>query len=171
MADTKISLLDATNTTALKAKVGAPASEITLYNSANQSITNATITAVSFDTEEVDASGLSSGTVTYVTVPTGATECRAWFHSSWAGNGTGERLARVVENNSSNVRVKNLCATELIAAGAIGHQLEASCGWRPVTAANRIAAQVYQSSGGALNIIGGAITADPSPCILRVEFR
>lgn len=143
---------------------------VSVYRTTNQSINNNTITAVSWDGEESDPHGLFAATTAYVTIPTGATECRGVFQVAWASNSTGDRRAIVEEETSGSVFVKFLAYD--MRAASNESMLAIPFGWRPVTAANRIVATVRQLSGGALNLFGAALNSASGPSTrLDLEFR
>jgi hypothetical protein len=125
---------------------------VRVWNSANQSIGDATLTDLSFDTERYDTSDFHGAAA----CPAANDKCRLYVPAAglyqmtcgveWAGNATGERLVRLVTSAGTNIG-----QTARATPGgtiAVSHR---------VTAEYRFAAgeyakcAVFQSSGGALN--------------------
>jgi hypothetical protein len=123
-----------------------------VQRNASTSIANATWTAISFSTELADFGGwYTSGT--NVVVPAGAfpgafttIACQFALQGEWASNATGLRAMRVLVNGSAVTQFKgpSLSGDTTTIDGAdflLG-----------LAAADIITLEVYQSSGGTLNI-------------------
>jgi hypothetical protein len=152
----------------LKAALGLPSHELSIRRDTNQSITTATVTAITWDAEESDPQGIFTASADFVTIPTGVTQCRAWATNiNFAANATGERLVMIEEMTTTPTRVKVLAIEEQIHNGSSAWYGACSFGWKPVTAANRIYTRVFQTSGGSLNLVSAS---DVRPH-LTVEFR
>lgn len=169
MADTKISLLDATNKDALQVLIGAARKWCRLYLNANQSISNTTATAINWTAEAFDPQSIIAVPQAYVVVPTGMTQCRVTATACFAGNTTGGRNIYVQRQNSSGVAQELL--DEVFSPGAgTATRINVATGWFDTAAAERIVVGVYQESGGALNLIGSStLTASRTQAFF--EFR
>ena len=114
--------------------------------SANQSIPNATVTTVTWDTEDYDTDTMHDNVTnnTRLTIQT-AGKYLIVAQSNWASNNTGTRIARIRKNGvdylasfeqPSNLANEASAAVSLVANFIAGDYLEFT---------------VYQDSGGALN--------------------
>jgi hypothetical protein len=124
------------------------------YKSANQSISNATVTKISFDSEYFDTSAIhdTSTNNTRFTVPTGkAGKWQVSITVSYADNSTGQRQLRVVKNNTTynnivmvavNGDETHLSHTDIFDL-AVGDYMEVAA---------------YQTSTGALDVTSGNYT-------------
>jgi len=152
-------VLTADSTAATGIKWAAPASgtitasAVQVNKSGNQSVSNSTVTVVTFDTETVDTDGFHSTTTNTdrLTVPTGkAGKYLVVATANFAGNGTGIRqlllyknATQVAENvisSNSGAGSTNVNA-QIIVDLAVGDYMTFS---------------VWQNSGGALNMQGSA---------------
>lgn len=130
-----------------------------LYNSGNQSITTATNTDITWDSETFDVGGLHNpaSNPSRITIPAGG-DTGLWLlvaQIEFAFNATGDRAFGIRKNATTyiaNVAVRATVNTlnaivqvsALVNAPAVGDYFEV---------------RVYQDSGGNLNVIGGAIAA------------
>lgn len=143
---------DSTASTGLK--WGYPTSlGVSVFKSANQSISNATNTIVTFDSEDYDTNNFHS-TVTNtsrLTVPSGlAGKYLVNANIVFNNNATGIRILYFMKNGSNN------CTPSLQnASSSLGTYLTGS-GVFNLAVGDYIEIQVYQSSGGALDILGTA---------------
>lgn len=117
-------------------------------NNATQSIANAgSGTAVAFNTENVDAFAMHSASGTRLTVPSG---WGGWWlvtgYATFANNATGIRNALLQVNGGA---IAASISTNAISG--IDHALSVSSLMR-LLAADYVELNVYQSSGGALNV-------------------
>lgn len=126
-------------------------------NASNQSIPDSTWTAVSFTRELIDQGGWIAVTSTTITVPSGAIPTGyttvvidADMYATFAANTTGIRKARVLRNGSMFVQ------NGFSAASADTTDLVGSM-WTSAAATDTITMEVYQSSGGSLNLTGVAL--------------
>lgn len=131
-----------------------------IFNSVNQSINNTTLTALTFDSERFDTGNLHST----VTNPSRITISTTGLYLlganiTWASNVTGLRFLEIVVNNTSSI-----CTQGVSPATPIGEttRLNVSAIWR-ATANDFFEVVVYQSSGGALNVLAGTSITDISP--------
>lgn len=120
-----------------------------VYNSTTQSLTTATQTAITFDSERVDVGGMHS-TVTNtsrLTVPTGE---GGWYRLGgcieFAANATGYRNVSIRINGTTYVAVQ----TSVSAGAGTGHRVMVACEYQ--MAAGDYAELIgFQTSGGNLN--------------------
>lgn len=123
-------------------------------SAAVQSIANATVTAVSWDTQvnDVPEDAWNVGTPTLVTVPVGARRARVVGKVTFAASAAGNR-AVWVEKNSAVV-----CGGggTVVNGIATGQQIPVVGGWFDVVPTDTIRVMVYQDSGGALDVNNGA---------------
>lgn len=122
-----------------------------VYNSANISITNNTLTALTFDTEEFDVgAGMHSTSVNTgrLTVPTG---CGGKYvigaDIEFAANATGSRLIRLRVNGATNIAQVQYPSSSGTYASAL-----AISSVYALSAADYVEVVVLQDSGGALNV-------------------
>ena len=136
----------------------APASGVTfsgcsLYKSANQSISNATFTAVTFDSELKDTDNFhsTSSNTSRITIPAGKGGLYLITgQASFASNATGLRNAEIRKNGSSYFIFWVAPATNGDwSVGSVSNIIE-------LAATDYIEMFVYQTSGGSLNINGGS---------------
>jgi hypothetical protein len=132
---------------------GTTYSAVFISRGANQSIPDTTDTNISFDTEVYDYGGWwTSGTNIVVpagAVPTGFTTIAVWVIPifSFASNSTGRRKV-IIQKNGSTQETFSISALSGDPTVVILPTLIT------VAAADIITIQVYQSSGGALNVTG-----------------
>lgn len=132
----------------LDAAAGAAKAACRVYNSAALSIPNSAGTDLTFNSERFDTQGLhsTSTNTNRITIPTGWGGL--WLIGAsvfFAGSATGTRQASIVLNGATAL---------VIDAGdgdATGNGLTPQCIYR-LAAADYVTAQVFQSSGGALNV-------------------
>lgn len=145
------------------------ASQITrVQRTANQSITSATWTAVSWDTEVVDDGGWwNSGTATRITP--GAGIFAFMVMCAWNSNSSGFRYARVIQYNSSNTLVEQFDG--IPASGG-----EHPHGWAAVTGQVKAAAGDYfivevYTTGSTLNFGNNATSGIAKPHFTMVSLN
>jgi hypothetical protein len=126
------------------------------YNSAAQSINDATFTLVTFDTEDYDVGGLHS-TVTNTsrfTIPTGGDGTyRISAVVAFAGHATGQRIMKVIKSGADFTGNGYILGTTG-ATWVTGMSLTVDTS---AVAGDYFELHAYQNSGAALNI-GGAIS-------------
>ena len=124
-----------------------------LWKSANQTANNVTQTPVSFNNEDFDTSGFHDNVTNNdrVTIPTGLSgKYLVTSKIDFAANATGQRvLYHFINGVLVNLAVQPVNST------ANGSSFELS-GVYNLSAGNYINLQVYQDSGGALNVLGAA---------------
>lgn len=130
-----------------------------LFKSANQSINNATLTALTYDQETFDVGALHSTTVNTerITIPTGGDGI--WIviaTASWGGrNVTGGRTGSYIYKNGNTLRMGIAEETPDAAAGDGNLGTTYSCvAILPLVAGDYIEHYVRQDSGVALNALG-----------------
>jgi hypothetical protein len=124
------------------------------YNSANISLTTATLTILTLDSERVDVGGGHSTAVNTgrFTVPAGG---GGFYHltgcASFAGNATGFRELRLVLNGATSIAMQRL--TTVSAAASTVVQVSADY---QLVAGDYVEMRAQQTSGGALNVEAAA---------------
>lgn len=123
-------------------------------SAAVQSIANATVTAISWDTQvnDVPEDAWVIGSPTVVTVPVGARRAKVTGKVTFAASAVGNRSVWV-EKNAAVV-----CGGggTVVNGIATGQQIPVTGGWFDVVPTDTIRVMVYQDSGGALNVNNGA---------------
>lgn len=129
-----------------------------LTNSANQSINNTTTTALTFDTEVYDLTGLHSTSVNTdrITITTPGYYA-AWAGVQWAANVTGRRQI-IIRLNGNNIVTDIKMAVTDAAVGTV-HAIGAAP--RYCVAGDFFQVYVLQASGGALNSVASATNSMP----------
>lgn len=124
-----------------------------LTHSAAQSIADVTWTALSLDTETQDDGGYHApGANTRITIPTGKTgKYTVAAGATFAINATGVRLLRIMKNGGTQLQVTSLNAI----AGSVFSYLAIAWTGR-LAAGEYIEVEVYQGSGGNLNVNSGS---------------
>lgn len=125
-----------------------PASGCRAYRTTNQSITTATLTALSCDTEDYDTDGFHES----VTHPSRLTAVKTGLHEVgcsivWDSSTTGTRALYVVKNGTTSTRL----AGNDKSASASGAQ-NISCTLN-LTAGDYVEFYVVQDSGGSVNLV------------------
>src|SRR5919197_2582011 len=118
-----------------------------LTHNTTQSITNVTDTPVNFNTELADTDGghsTSTNTSRYTAQTAGLWDVSACV--PWEINGTGKREAYLKVNNTTYY------GSDTATAAASSRVSAAPAALIPVSVGDYIEVQVYQNSGGALNI-------------------
>lgn len=125
---------------------------VRLKNSANQSINSAALTILTFDQEDFDDLGWHSGAdPARIIVPAGAAGLYQFTAGvSWAPSALGIRQLRIRMNGVTNLASEERTIT---AAGA-GEDQTLTTIWR-MNVGDYVEATAYQTSGGALNSVGG----------------
>jgi hypothetical protein len=124
-----------------------------VYKGANQSIANATSTAVSFNSEYFDTDAYHDNATnnSRLTIPAGkGGKYQINYNVNWDANATGSRQAIVYLNNTT---VISLVETDNAGAGR-GVGLSGSLIYS-LAAADYIQVLVFQNSGGALDCLSG----------------
>ena len=143
----------ATNGIEWAAAGGATFVGCSIYKTANQSISNDTFTIVTFDAENFDTDGFhtTSSDTSRITIPSGkGGKYLITAQAHWGTNGTRERVQRFVKNGSDLYQGTWAPANS---NNQTGYSISTIAN---LTAGDYIELSVYQVSGGALNIIGGA---------------
>ena len=125
-----------------------------------QSIANGTVTQISWDTVVSDPLGIATTGVAPFTVPYSAAYLIIG-NVGWAANATGTRLWNVCDGANSGLGFQ-------MNIPAIGGGLEQGAyagSIYKLNAGNQVGFQVYQSSGGALNVSAG-FPASLAICLL-----
>jgi len=143
---------DSTTATGLKWATAASSTPsfygASVYNSTNQSIPNASLTALSFNSEYFDVGGYHSTSTNTdrLTIPTG----RAGYYTvlvqiSWGINTTGRRTVRLLKNGSTQLFSGDVFANSV---SAVSNYIN----WTGYLAeGDYISLQGYQTSGGNLD--------------------
>lgn len=141
---------DASNLTGTLAVARTPVLDgVFAYNSANESINNATLTAVTFNSE-ANQDGTSHSTSSNTSRFVAQTAGKYNFTCSviWAGNSTGVRYLIIIPNGSTGTYL----AIDQRDGSANGNAMSVSItGWK-MAVNDYLECYVYQSSGGALNV-------------------
>ena len=130
---------------------GTTFSAVQLRRAANQSITNATETPISFDTENLDFGGWYSSGTNVVTpagaIPSGYTTVGVLLVGSikYATNATGQRKVILQKNGTE---INSLIASGLSGDVTIVQMTEITT----VASGDTLTLLAYQSSGGSLNV-------------------
>lgn len=128
-----------------------------VYNSANESITSGTWTTLTFNSERFDlhddaastfhSTGANTGRIT---IPSGRTGYYViGAHAEFANNTTGRRGIRIVHSVGSTVVAQHL---EEASGGALDQSLGVVTLYK-LQATEYVTAEVFQNSGGALNVL------------------
>jgi hypothetical protein len=128
-----------------------------VYKSTNQSLSNASATLVTWDSESHDTSTIHDNSTnnSRLTVPAGVTRVRVNAFVSFQANTTGERLVYLLKSNSVNYDgyVEVIQAAVQLAGYKTNVQLASPV--LTVTAGDYFEVMAYQNSTGALNVAGG----------------
>lgn len=127
---------------------GASQPAAAVINSSNQSISDTTITVLSFDTEIFDRGSChAGGSPTRLTVPTGGAGIYIIYASTdYAPNSTGLRLGRIRKNGATNI-------STAFQAAVVGDATICQCvAIASLADADYVESIAYQTSGGALNV-------------------
>lgn len=123
---------------------------VSVYKSANQSLTTAVDTVITFNTEDHDTNLMhdtGSNTGRLVCVVAGV--YYIWFNIKWAGNVTGSRITRIRLNGATTVQHNEM--------GSLPSFNVAQDGGVALRLAVGDYAELFctQNSGGGLNVVGG----------------
>ena len=126
-----------------------------IYNSANYTISNATETKLTFDTEIFDTDGFhsTSTNTSRITIPTGkGGKYQVFAWGGYANNTTGYRQMEIIINNGVGTpwRAGN---DSVSSANNMGL---GPAGVAVLAAGDYIEVRTYQNSGGSLTLYGGA---------------
>lgn len=118
-----------------------------VYNSANISVSNATVTALTFNSERFDTDSIhSTASNTSRLTATTAGVYQITGHVRWASNATGSRLLYIRENGTAAI------SYEQIAASVNGEGImDVTALWK-LAAGEYVELVTWQNSGGALNV-------------------
>jgi hypothetical protein len=142
---------DSTAATGIKWAVASPFIGCYLTKTANQTVSNATMTALTFNTELLDSNTFhdNSTNTSRITIPTGyAGKYLVFGQATFAGSATGIRLIKIIKNGSGDgpdIESGAMAANQtpltqqFIVDLAVGDYLEMN---------------VYQTSGGNLDVQG-----------------
>jgi len=123
-----------------------------VYNGSNQSLTTATYTALTFDTEIFDRGGChsTSSNTSRITVPTGGDGL--WFFGGLVAfdvNTTGHRELELRGNGTTSLKFSIAAPSTDTGPYILVHSIES------VVAGDYVELRGYQNSGGNLNALGG----------------
>jgi len=118
-----------------------------LRRAATQSISNTTDTAISFDTEDTDTDGFIAVTADTITVPTALDGIYAITATvAWAASpGANSNMRILISGTTGDYRTS-------VSDSSVGYQNQSVSAITALAATNTIKLQVYQSSGGAINV-------------------
>lgn len=146
----------------LKIALGIPRAWCRVYMDSDVTISNSTVTTISWTVEASDPQSIMTVPQAYVVVPTGMTECWVEAQISWDGNPSGDRMARIDRYNSSDVLQETYGERYGTGAAAAATRFTVgSVGWFAVTATERIKVNCYQTSGGNLALKGSSTATNP----------
>jgi hypothetical protein len=118
-----------------------------IYKAADQTIATGTVTTVLFDSQRYDTASLSAGGI--MTAPA-AGDYRMGAHIRFAANATGQRGVYLQHNSSTYIAIDSRPAV----IGGWPTDVTISCEYR-LAAGDTVRVQVFQDSGGDLNILAG----------------
>ena len=123
------------------------------YLGANQSINDSSITVISFTSESYDTSAIhdNSTNPSRLTVPAGVTRVKLITQVEFAGNASGYRSIFIYKNGGSYQGEPQV----VVAPQATANRIQAVSAALTVVAGDYFEVNVYQTSGGPLNAIGG----------------
>ena len=127
-----------------------------VYRVTNQSIPDATWTAINYDSEEYDTDSIHDNSVnnSRLTVPSGVNYVRLKARIGFAPNSNGYREAYFYKNGSSTFKGNALAISDNL-TGLVTTVLELSSPVLSVTAGDYFEVLVYQDSGANLDTFGG----------------
>lgn len=132
----------------------ATATSCRLSHSINQSIPNATSTAISFNTENWDTNGMhAGGAPTRITFPVTGKYLVIGV-ASFDTNATGKRMLDIVYNGSS---ILSRSDVDALAVG--GTWVHVSTMVNATATTDYVELKAYQTSGGALNVVAGTLNS------------
>lgn len=131
-----------------------------LYKSANQAINNASLTTVTFDSEDFDVGNLHDTAVnnSRITIPAGGAGLWLFVATcSWGGrNAAGGRTgAYVYKNGTTRIAIAEETPDAASGDGNLGTTFSAVC-FDLAVAGDYYEMQVRQDSGGSLNLLGAS---------------
>jgi len=138
----------------------------------NQAITTATWTAVSWSSFSVDDTGVASlSSATRLVVPTGYTQAKISASSSWEGNNTGSRYAKINKNSNGTDQTDSFGGFNgRVATDEGGSLIQTRWVTGLTGGTDYFEFFVYQNSGSNKNLIGPA-TSVPGSSWMCGEFR
>ncbi len=130
-----------------------------LQRSTNQTIANATLTSVTWDTETLDTNAYHSTSTNTdrITIPSGkAGKYMVGFTLTYTGSSTGIRVGQIRKNGTS------VSQTSLQSVSGAGNTVLSKTHVIDLTVGDYIDLQAYQNSGGNLDLLTNAIDIDLS---------
>src|ERR1051325_8908469 len=120
-----------------------------IYHSADQAIPDATWTTLNFNSERIDTDTMHDNSTnnSRITIKT-AGNYPASVDIAFASNNTGIRAVRLLANGATQIALKQVGATQGFAT-----VIDLSMPPYPFSVNDYIQAQVYQNSGGSLNVL------------------
>jgi hypothetical protein len=137
-----------------------------LTKSSNQSISNATLTAITFDVEELDTDAFhsTSSNTSRITIPSGkGGKYLITGQVKFANNATGVRLFKIIKNNSGDGHDFEIPTSSVSGSFAITQSSILN-----LAVGDYIEIFAYQSSGGSLNVL--ADTSGPASSRFAVTY-
>lgn len=119
-----------------------------LRNAADETISNNSVTDVTWDTEDADPLGIHSGSAATVTLNQGVYLMIAVI--SWAANSTGDRLTKITEGASTDIAFMQ---SSIEGSGASERQVLSIIRAVPADGTT-YKVRVIQTSGGSLSVLG-----------------
>jgi hypothetical protein len=145
-----------------------------VYITATQSISDTTFTSINFTSEAYDTDSIHDNSTNNerLTVPAGVIKIRLSLQIGFAANATGGRAITLLKNGGP-VGVGGVWETETSPDASWDTMLTGTTGIISVTGGDYFEARVYQTSGGALNVVnapqfGGS--GDPNQTWFAMEI-
>lgn len=128
------------------------------YKSSNQSVTSTVWTDLTFGSESFDSGAIHStaSNTELFAAPAWATKARIVSQLAFDSNATGARGARIVTSAGALLTPHIATIVATVTTVGVGTYLQFDSGLFPVTGGASYKVQVYQTSGGALNVLGSA---------------
>jgi hypothetical protein len=130
-----------------------------LQRSANQTISNNTLTSVTWDTETLDSNAYHSTSTNTdrITIPSGkAGKYMVGFTLTYTGSSTGIRVGQIRKNGTS------VSQTNIQSISGAGNTVLSKTHVIDLTVGDYIDLQAYQNSGGNLDLLANAADVDLS---------
>jgi hypothetical protein len=136
-----------------------------LSRNANKSILNNTNTIVDWTTERESFTGAwTVGDPTKIVVPAGSTKVKVKAFASFGTGSTGVRIMQILKNAGNAIVVMSQVPV-------FNSQCYVETPWLVVVPTDYFRMQVYQTNGGALNLICTGLPADQGESYFEAEFR
>jgi hypothetical protein len=135
-----------------------------IYNNANQSISNATWTVLNFNSENFDTNAFHDNSTnnSRITIPSGKNgKYLVTMKGHFAGNSTGDRYVSLAKNGAS----AGAWRLSAVSGASIGFGQSVVM---DLVATDYLQLEVYQDSGGSLNAIGAGVP--PEYNFLQVTY-